>query len=490
MSEPWKPHAGQKKAVKFLVEHANAGLFADPGTGKTSAVYAAFLFLKKRKLARKMLVIAPLKPAWLVWPAEAQKWTDFTGLRVEVLHGPGREEAIRRDADVYVINPDGLDWLLGAERSKTKSGKVSVSIDYAGFRDLGFDVLVLDELTLWKHTQSGRHKALKQVIGTFQRRWGLTGTPAPNGLIDLFGQCYMLDMGKAFGPYVTHFRNAFFVPSFDGNGYLLQAGAQDRIYERLRPLVLRLVASDYVDMPDIVQNVIKFKLPPDVKKLYDKLEDDMVAWMDDNVISAVNAAAVSTKLRQVVSGGVYIDETINDILGKKKSKSIITEGGRSWINLHDEKTDLIADLVEELNGQPLLVGYDFHHDLDRLTRRFGKDVPNLGSGVSPKKMLEIERAWNAGDIPLLLGHPRSMGHGLNLQGSGNHCAWYSMTWDLELYDQFIRRIARQGSKHRRVFVHHLLAEGTIDTRIFYVLRNKSKTQNALLTALQDMKRRK
>lgn len=485
MSIPWKPHNGQKMAVKFLLEHAAAGLFADPGVGKTSAVYGAFKVLQKKKLAKKMLVIAPLKPCWLVWPLERDKWTDFEHLRIEVLHGPKKDEALARDADVYVINPDGLDWLLDAKRIKNpKTGKVQVVVDLNRFKKFGFDTLVLDELTLWKHHQSGRHKALKQVVGSFQRRWGLTGTPAPNGLIDLFGQVYMLDMGKAFGPYITHFRQQFFVPSYDGFGWNLKKDAEQLIYDRLRPLVLRLAAEDYVDMPMIVENVLKFDLPDHVQKVYDALEEDMFTTLEGHPIAAANAAAVSTKLRQVCSGGVYIDDVLSRIMGKKMVRA---SGGRDWVALHDEKTDLISDLVEELNGEPLLVAYDFHHDLARLQHRFGKDVPYIGGGTSPAVATQIERDWNLGKIPLLLGHPQSMGHGLNLQKSGSHIAWYSLTWNLELYDQFIGRIARQGSTNRRVFIHHLLAKGTIEERIFWVLRSKDKTQNALLTALKDIR---
>ncbi len=494
MSIAWTPHAGQKLGMKFLLSHPSAALFASPGTGKTTIVYGAFKILQKKKFARKMLVIAPLKPAHLVWGPEASKWTDFEHLRVEVLHGPDKDAALARDADVYVINPDGLDWLLDARRTTNARGKVSVTIDLKGFKALGFDTLVLDELTLWKHTGSGRHKALKQVIATFQRRWGLTGTPAPNGLQDLFGQVYMLDMGRAFGPFVTHFRNEFFVPSFDGYTYHLARDAEKRIYERLRPLVLRLEATDYVDMPMVVPTLRKFPLPAGARKLYDKLEEDMIAEMHGVPITAVTAAALSTKIRQIASGGIYIDELMVELLGKKVGKMEKIEGsGRPWLLVHNEKTEMLDDLTEELNGEPLLVAYEFHHDLARIEKwyrnRFKEEIPNIGSGVAPKRSAEIEREWNAGNLPVLAGHPRSMGHGLNLQQSGNQIAWYSTTWDLELYDQLIARVARQGSKHKRVFVHHFVAEKTIDETIYFVLNSKRKTQNALLEALKIIKRR-
>lgn len=492
MSIAWHPHAGQKLGVSFLLKHPSAGLFADPGVGKTTMVMGAFKILQKKKLASRMLVIAPLKPCHLVWGPESQKWTDFAHLRVEVLHGPGKDEALARDADIYVINPEGLDWLLDATRTTNRKGRVSVTIDLKGFKALGFDTLVLDELTLWKHTSSGRHKALKQVVATFARRWGLTGTPAPNGLIDLFGQAYMLDLGRAFGPFITKFRNEFFVPSYDGHSYNLSIGAEKRIYERLKPLVLRLKATDYVDMPMIVPTIRKFPLPPAARKFYDKLEEEMVAELNGTTLTAVTASTLSTKIRQIASGGVYVDDVVSEILGKKTPKTeVITSTGRPWLHIHNEKTELLDDLVEELNGSPLFIGYEFHHDLARIEKwhkgRFKTDIPNLGSGVSTARAKALEAEWNAGKLPVLTGHPRSVGHGLNLQSSGNHIVWYTTPWDLELYDQFIGRIARQGSKHKRVFVHHLIAEKTIDERIYAVLNSKRKTQNALLEALKGMR---
>lgn len=484
MSIPWHPHSGQKKAVKFLLEHAAAALLADPGVGKTSSVYAAFKMLKKRKLANKMLVIAPLKPAYLVWPPEKDKWTDFEHLRVEVLHGPKKDEALHRDADVYVINPDGLDWLLNVQWVVNRRGKKQAVVDVRAFKEYGFDTLVIDELTQFKHHGSGRYKTLRTVLDTFGRRWGLTGTPAPNGLIDLFGQCFVLDMGRSFGPYITHFRQEYFLPGYDGFSWVLKKDAEQRIYDRIRPLALRLAAEDYVDMPMLIENVTKFVLPPAAMKVYKDLENAMFAELDGREIVAANAAAASMKLRQVVNGGVYLDDSMKMIL----SKQIKRTGEREWAKLHDEKTDLLEGLVEELQGTPVLVAYDFKHDLARLQARFGKDVPNIGGGTAPARATELEAAWNRGELPILLGHPASMGHGLNLQFAGNHVAWYGLTWNRELYDQLNGRVARQGSIHKRVFIHHFLAQDTIDETVFWALCNKAKVQNALLLALKELRR--
>ena len=481
--ERWKPHGGQKKMMKFQIEHAAAAIFADPGTGKTSATYGAFEFLRKRGLARTMLVIAPLNPARLVWPAEASKWEEFRHLRVELLHGPGKEDALGRDADVYVINPEGLEWLLEAKKKKTMTGKSRAVVDVDAFRAMGFDVLVVDELTMFKHTTSFRFKLLKAVHGTFRYRWGLTGTPAPNGLIDLFGQCYILDEGRTLGRFVTHFRSEYFVPGFDGTSWILQRGAEPRIYDRLRPLALRLQAADYVDMPEVVEIPVRFDLPAAARKVYDALEDDLLANIDSGLVTAKNAAVASNKLRQVASGGVYLDEELEPFVpaGKKRGRRDVGE-------LHDGKVSLLADLVDELQGSPLLVAYDFRHDLSRIRERFG-DVPYIGGGVSTKRVSEIERAWNDGEIPLLAVHPQSASHGLNLQKSGNHVCWFTPTWDYERYEQLNRRVARQGAAFKRVFVHVLIARGTVDDRVFWKLRGKARTQSDLLDALLDGRRR-
>lgn len=492
--EPWKPSLGQKRGVKWLLENAAAGLFADPGVGKTSCVLAAFSFLKKRGVANKMLVVAPLRPAWMVWPAEVEKWTDFRHLRVEVLHGPKKVEALAREADVYVINPDGIDWLLNATRSRTPSGRISIAFDVARFRAFGFDTLVLDELTMWKHSQSGRHKAMKQIVGTFARRWGLTGTPASNGLIDLFGQMYMLDIGRAFGPYVTHFRNRYFVPSYDGFSWNLKAGAADEIYAKVDRVALRLAAEDYIDMPNQVDNLIRVDLPADARRVYGELEDEMITRIGDETIVAANAAAVSTKCRQVANGALYTDDAGGGFRPRRRSAD---GSGRPFAVAHDAKLDALMDLIDELQGSPILIGYEFQHDLARISARLGpwltghgiREVPAIAGGTPTARAVELEKKWNAGELPVLLGHPAAMGHGLNLQRAGNHVAWFGMTWNLELYDQFNRRVRRQGSRHQTVFVHHIVARDTIDEIVYRVLRSKAKTQNVLFDALRALKKR-
>lgn len=485
-STPWQPHAYQKKAVKFLLEHAASALFLDPGLGKTSITLAAVKLLKQKKVLDKVLLIAPLRVCYSVWPREVEKWTDFGQLKVVVLHGADKEAKLKEDADVYVINPEGLDWLLQAKKTKkvsAKTGKVTttVEVDLRRWKSLGFDTLVIDELSKFKHTTTNRFKALKLVLNTFRRRWGLTGSPASNGLMDLFGQCYILDQGRTLGPYITHYRMKYFNPSHDGFSWVIREGAEEEIYERLAPLALRMAANDYLDMPALIENNIRVDLPDDVRRVYDQLEEDLIAKLDEKIVVASTAAAASIKCRQVANGGLYLDPEVQALVKLPKSK-------REWVNLHHEKIDALADLIDELQGSPLLVAYDFEHDLDRLRERLGQDVPYIGGGVSAKRSAELERAWNQGHLPVLLGHPQAMGHGLNLQEVGHHVAWHSMTWDYELYDQFIRRVLRQGNKSKKVFVHHIMARGTIDEVMLTALKSKRKGQNALFDALKKLRK--
>lgn len=484
MPELWCPHVGQKKAVKYLLEHAVAALLADVGVGKTSIVYAAFKMLKKRGIAKKMLVIAPLRVTQLVWPAEARKWTDFSGLRVEVLHGPDKEAALFRDADVYVINPEGLSWLLDEQKSVTRTGKVTVVCDPREFKKLGFDTLVIDELTKFKAISTNRSKTLRMVSDTFSRRWGLTGTPVSNGLMDLFGQMLILDGGRSLGRYITHYRRDFFDLGYDGLTWKLKPDAEERIYDRIRPVALRLAASDYIDMPELVENRIEIDLPPVARRIYNELEDDLIAELEDGLtVTASNAGVKSIKIRQVAAGGVYLED-----FPLKGNSYSVRRTPRPWVWLHDAKTEALAELVEGLQGSPILVAYEFQHDLERIRGEFGADVPVIGKGVSDARVKEIEAAWNRGELPVLCGHPQSVGHGLNLQHAGNHICFYSPIWNLEHRDQFIGRIRRQGSRHQTIFSHTIVARNTIESRILRALDGKASAQNSLLEALRDMKR--
>lgn len=465
----WKPHGYQKKAVKFLLENAGAIALLDPGLGKTSISLAAFDVVRGDEARVLGLVIAPLRVCYQVWPTEAAQWKDFQHLRVGILHGKDKDDVLANyeDYDILVINPEGLDWLIGKH----------------SLRDLrkifGGAVLVVDELTRFKNSQGKRFKLLKQILQLFSRRWGLTGTPAPNGLLDLFGQCYVIDEGAALGRYITHYKREYFRP-LDPNGWkwALQPGAEERIYERLEPLAIRMAAEDYLELPELIDVSHTIDLPPKVRKLYDELEDDLIAKYESGQIVAGNAAAASTKCRQICNGALYVDDDIASLVGGKK---------RSVLTLHELKLDMVEELLEDLQGNQLLLAYEFNHDLDALQRRFPK-TPYIGAGVSARKAQEVEAAWNRGDIQLMFAHPASAGHGLNLQKShAHHVGWYGIPWNYELYDQFIRRILRQGNNSKRITNHHFVARNTVDIIALYDKRRKKGKQDDLFAALKALR---
>ena len=440
----------------------------DPGLRKTSITLAAFSFLKKQGVARKMLVIAPLKACYRVWPAEIAKWKDFNHLKAVILHGPHKEARLQEEADIYIINPEGVEWLIYGGRGRK-------AFDARRWSKLGFDTLCLDELTKWKHPRGVRFKALKFVLGYFTRRWGLTGSPAANGLIDLFGQCYVIDLGNALGRFITHYRfNFFYNPDGQGWSWVVRAGGKEAIYEKLKPLALRMDADDYLELPEINDVPIKLELPPAARKIYDELEDDLVAKIEERVVTAANAATAGGKLWQVCNGGLYVDNDVASIIGGKK---------RVTLKIHDVKTDWLEDLIEELQGQPLLIAYQFEHDLDRLLERFGKDFPRFTGKASHDA--EIERLWNSNQLPYVAGQQDSIAHALNRQeGNAQHLAHYSLTWNLETWDQILRRIRRSGNKAKRVFRHVPIMKDTTDEDRWWALRSKAKGQKALFDALK------
>lgn len=458
--------------------------------GKTSIVLEVLRQLKASSGQKiKVLVIAPLRVCYVVWPEEVKKWKQFTGLKVEVLHGKDKADAIERDADIYVINPEGLEWLTGAKKVPTFKivngqrvpGRPRIEIDQVAWRRHGFNILVADELSKFKSHDSLRYKIMKLVIHTFSRRWGLTGSPVSNGLMDLFAQMFLIDQGRTFGPYITQFRRDFFVP-LDNMGWTwaLQHDGAERIYARMKPVALRMAAKDYLDLPQLIEHKIMVDLPEKARKAYDAMEEDLLARIADKTVVAGNAAAASGKCRQIANGGIYLTPEVIVQLKRPKVE-------REWLDLHEEKLDAVEDLIDELQGAPLLVVYDFEHDLDRLKKRFGKDVSVIGgkggSKASATKAL-IDK-WNRGEITAMFVHPQSVAHGLDgLQYVGHHVAWHSLTWNRELYDQLIGRLLRQGSKHKHVFSYLIMARNTIDDVILAALKSKDREQQALFDALK------
>ena len=451
----WEPHEYQKEAVKFLVEKGSAALWLDPGLGKTAVVLSAFRILKLKGMAKKMLVIAPLRPVHSVWPAEAKKWEQFADYSVGVLHGGTKAKVLKQQHDIYVINFEGLGWL-----SSQLNGK-----------DWPFQILTVDEISYMKNTQTQRFKTIKPLLNKFDRRWGLTGSPAPNSLLDIFGPQLILDQGATFGPYISRFRTEYFFPSgYGGYEWKLQSDGETRIHTALAGKVLRMAALDHLDLPELTYNDIMVDLPPNARKLYDAFENNLTVELNSGNVTAVNAAVAVMKGQQIANGGSYLDD---DGSGNARIST----------HLHDAKTEAVLDLVEELSGQPCIIGYHFAHDLERLKLAF-PNAPILGSGVVGRKLDAVIDDWNTGKTSVLLAHPMSAGHGLNLQGTGHAVIWYSLTWSLEIYEQFIRRLWRQGQKNH-IVVHHIMAKDTIDEAIMLAIRRKDKTQQTLLTAVRD-----
>lgn len=467
--ETWKPHKYQTKALRFLLERLSAALFLDPGLGKTSTVYAAVKVLKNKGLHQGTLVIAPRRPAVMVWRQEQERWAEFAGLRVGLIHGPKRETAWEEDLDVYVTTYDGLIWLI-------RTGRLKKALRANKIRNL-----VIDELSKIKNTHTVRFKTLSPMLGLFDRRWGLTGSPAANGLLDLFGECYALDLGRSLGKFVTHFRFQYFDAYGDAMHpqFAPKPGAEEAIFARIANLALRIDAKDHLTLPKLVEHRIKIEMPAKARKIYDQMEDEFFTNMEGQLFTADGAAALSMKCRQLASGALYEDrvdpETGVPRLGKRKYKI-----------LHDEKLDALEDLIDELQGQQLFIGYYFGHDKDRILERLGDDIPVIGGGTSDKKALEYEEAWNRGWITELLGHPNSVGHGLNFQrSSAGHIAIFSPTWSYEDYDQFIRRLLRQGNKALRIMLHQFCTAGTVDELLYAAMHRKGALQDRLHAALKD-----
>lgn len=451
----WKPHPYQVKAVQHIIDNPGAGLFLEPGLGKTSCTLAALELFAQHNLG-PALVVAPLRVCYSVWPREVEKWG--ADLKVEILHGKFKGAALARKANIYLINPEGLQWLM-SQRDRP-----------------AFKIVVLDESTKFKNSRAQRYRSLEQLVDGVPRVIALTGTPAANSLQDVWAQVKLLDNGQRLGRFITHFRKKYFTSNLIriGGGRVLevfepnQTTAQ-RITSAISDICMYLKAEDYLQMPDRIDNRISIELPSEVVDLYDELERELVVEIGNGSISAQHAAVVVNKLRQIVGGCVYGDDGTHV--------------------LHSAKIDALIDLVDEQAGQPLLVAVGFQHEADEIQRAIRKefkiDAPYLGGGISAKKSDEIAAKWNAGEIPVLLAHPASVAHGLNLQAGGHAVCWYTLTWSLEEYDQFNRRVYRQG-QDKTVVIHHLLATDTVDERVLDVLLGKDRTQRSMLDLMKEV----
>ena len=447
----YKPHKYQTFAIEFIKNHPVAAILLDMGMGKTSIVLTALNYLMFESFeVQKVLIIAPLRVARNTWSDEIKKWDHLNGLRYSIAVGTAaeRRKALMADADIYIINRENVPWLV------EKSG---LPFDY--------DCVIVDELSSFKNWQAKRFKALMKVRPKIRRIVGLTGTPSSNGLMDLFAEFKVLDMGQRLGRFISQYRLNYFKPD-RMNGpivytYKLLPGAEERIYDRISDITISMKAADYLDMPALISTEYKVYLDDDERAKYEEMKDELVLQLPGGEITAANAASLSGKLSQLANGAIYDDDgSVNAF--------------------HERKLDALEDLIEAANGKPIMVAYWFKHDLSRITERLKHLKVNFEKLDSDKS---IEN-WNVGRLQVGLIHPASAGHGLNLQSGGNVIVWFGITWSLELYQQTIARLWRQGQTSGTVTVIHIVTDGTVDERILKALAAKDNTQKALIDAVK------
>ena len=439
----YSPHQYQDFATDFIVKNPVAAIFLDCGLGKTVITLTAIEELLHDSFeVSRVLIIAPLRVARDTWPAEIQKWSHLSNLTYAVAVGSTakRITALHQRAEVTIINRENVDWLVS-------------------HNTFDFDMVVIDELSSFKSRQARRFKALMRVRPMVKRIVGLTGTPSSNGLMDLWAEFRLLDMGKRLGRFIGHYRDEFFLPDRRNQqivfSYKPKAGAEEEIYQRISDVTISMKSADYLKLPPLVVSTKAVAMTAKERRTYDSLKKDLVVSVGETEIDAVSAAALSNKLLQMAGGAVYD--------GDKESHAI-----------HDQKLDALENLVESANGKPVLVAYWFKHEAERIKKRI--------------KVREIKTSqdiadWNAGKIPVALIHPASAGHGLNLQDGGSILIWFSMTWSLELYQQTNARLYRQGQKDT-VSIIHIITEGTIDEDVMKALERKDRTQTALIDAVK------
>lgn len=438
------PHDYQKYAIEYIKFHPITALFLDMGLGKTVTTLTAIRDLMYDAFeVKRVLVIAPLRVARDTWPDELRKWDHLKELTCSVVVGTvaERRRALQQDADIYIVNRENLAWLYENSR-------------------LDFDMVVLDELSSFKNHQSKRFRAMKALRPKVKRIVGLTGTPSGNGLMDLWAEFRILDMGERLGRYISQYRNLYFKPD-KRNGMVVYSykplpGAEEAIYHQISDITVSMKATDYLEMPELVSVAKEVRLSETEKKRYDELKKSLVLELPGGEVTSANAASLTMKLSQMANGAIYTD-------------------GKDVAAIHDRKLDALDDLVESANGKPVLVAYWFKHDKDRIRER-----------MKARELKEPQdfADWNAGKIPVALIHPASAGHGLNLQQGGSILIWFGLTWSLELYQQTNARLWRQGQADETVIIQHIVAKDTIDERILNVLKHKDGTQAALIEAVK------
>ena len=446
----YSPHDYQSYATEFILEHPVAAILLQMGLGKSVITLTAMQELFRKGEIRKALVIAPLRVARDTWPEEIRKWDHLKELTYSVAIGSAEERraALRRSAQIHLINRENVPWLVEHQGKK---------FDY--------DMIVIDELSSFKNWEAKRFRALMKIRPCVKRIVGLTGTPSPNGYMDLFAEYRVLDMGQRLGRFITRYREAYFMPDRWGNGQVytwkLRLGADEEIFRKISDITVSMKSVDHLEMPECILNNVPVHMDDREKVQYETLKEDLFLRIvnRDGVreIDAKNASVLCNKLSQMANGAVYDDDS-------------------KVVRIHDRKLDALEDLIEAAGGNPLLIAYWYQHDIDRIRQRFPE--------VRLIRTSEDIREWNAGRIAVGAIHPASAGHGLNLQAGGNTLVWFGLTWSLELYQQTNARLWRQGQKAGTVVIHHLVTEGTIDERILLALKNKDRSQECLIDAVK------
>lgn len=449
----------QQACISHIINNNYCGIFLEMGLGKTVSTLTAIEALKFDYCEiSRVLIIAPKRVAESVWQEEAEKWSHLKSLTFSKIIGSEakRLEALKKRADIYIISRDNIAWLCAL---------------YGGVK-LPFDMIVIDELSSFKSYKAIRFKALKACRPYIKRLVGLTGTPAPNGLIDLWPQIYLMDRGERLEKTISRYRDKYFKPGrSNGNvvfNYKLLENSEKLIHEKISDICISMKSEDYIKLPDKISNFIRLKMPESLKKQYENFEKDKVLELYELVkqpnefslqaINVLNAAALSNKLLQFANGAIYDED-------------------KNVHAIHDIKLDALSEIIEDANGKSILIAWTFKFDRDRIMERFKKLKPR--ELIGPQDIKD----WNAGKIQLLLAHPASAGHGLNLQAGGNIIVWFGQTWSLELYQQFNARLYRQGQQNT-VIINHLILEGSHDEDVIKALKSKDNKQNALMNSIK------
>ena len=447
----YEPHDYQQYAIEYIRTHPVAAVLLDMGLGKTSITLTALNDLLFDYFdVHKVLVIAPLRVARNTWSGEIGKWEHLEDLQYSIIVGTEKERkaALEKRADLYIINRENIQWLI------EKSGY-----------PFDFDMVVVDELSSFKNHDAKRFKALMKVRPKVKRIVGLTGTPSSNGLMDLFDEFKLLDMGERLGRFIGNYRVNYFKPD-KMNGPIVYSykplpGAEQRIYDAISDITISMKAADHLKMPELISSRYEVQMDGQEKQNYDQMKEQLVLSLPEGEVTAANAASLSGKLLQMANGAIYTDDGETQLI-------------------HDKKLDALEDMIEAANGKPVLVAYWFKHDLKRIMQRLTEkkiSFERLDTDASIGK-------WNKGEIPVALIHPVSAGHGLNLQSGGNTLIWFGLTWSLELYQQTVARLWRQGQTAGTVIVQHIITAGTIDERVMKALELKDNTQSALIDAVK------